>query len=560
MNYIIYGINRVARDFLYIFDNLSIKYLTDNEISSHTQWGFDVYELQHALKDNCYDKIIVCDFEKGEKIKELQSLGLKYGKDYVLEEDFFFQLDDFSLPGNKPIAVWGTGNMAHKLMEDATDFMPDIFIDSNKSSEVFYERKVYFPDEIQLKDYYIVIAIAKSAEVRNVLENNHLKEYEDFCSFHTILGRPSEMLRKTIFDDKYYELECHTMLNHLEILNSGASRCCCTTFVAQDLDNILSKQSSDVWRSNLHKIMCLSIENRTYSFCDKNMCPLFVDKSSRKKAEKKSIDWDYKNMSDTPEVLALGYDPSCNLACTTCRKSTYFVQGNDKKTVDAITSLIKAEYLEKCKFLILAGDGEVFASPAYKAIYEDPKCNPEYIRLLTNGILFTPRNWAAFKANKTSKIMMTVSIDAATAESYEQIRCNGNFEVLKKNMEFASKLRKKGELSYLRFNFVVQKKNYLEMASFVKWGEKLGVDEIFFTKILNWGTYSKEEFAEISMMQEDEVTPKPELIEVLNDPIIKNSTIVDLGTIQYMHKLDEVNIVENYYKWELEKRGGKLFQ
>ena len=255
-----------------------------------------------------------------------------------------------------------------------------------------------------------------------------------------------------------------------------------------------------------------------------------------------------------------GYDPSCNLACTTCRKSTYFVQGNDKKTVDAITSLIKAEYLEKCKFLILAGDGEVFASPAYKAIYEDPKCNPEYIRLLTNGILFTPRNWAAFKANKTSKIMMTVSIDAATAESYEQIRCNGNFEVLKKNMEFASKLRKKGELSYLRFNFVVQKKNYLEMASFVKWGEKLGVDEIFFTKILNWGTYSKEEFAEISMMQEDEVTPKPELIEVLNDPIIKNSTIVDLGTIQYMHKLDEVNIVENYYKWELEKRGGKLFQ
>ena len=68
MNYIIYGINRVARDFLYIFDNLSIKYLTDNEISSHTQWGFDVYELQHALKDNCYDKIIVCDFEKGKRL------------------------------------------------------------------------------------------------------------------------------------------------------------------------------------------------------------------------------------------------------------------------------------------------------------------------------------------------------------------------------------------------------------------------------------------------------------------------------------------------------------
>ena len=127
-------------------------------------------------------------------------------------------------------------------------------------------------------------------------------------------------------------------------------------------------------------------------------------------------------------------------------------------------------------------------------------------------------------------------------------------------MEFASKLRKRGELAYLRFNFVVQKRNYLEMVPFVTWGEELGVDEIFFTKILNWGTYSKEEFSEISMMQEDGITPKPELIEVLNNPVIRNSSIVDLGTIHYMHKIDEVDIVENYYIWELEKRGGNLFQ
>lgn len=560
MNYIIYGINRVTRDFIYMFNNLDIKYLTDNEVFTTSQWGFDVLELQYALKDNSYDKIIICDFEKKNKVEYLQSIGLKHGKHFLLEEDFFIQLDDFALPDSKPIAVWGTGNMAQKLMDEAVNFAPDIFIDSNKNKERFCDKKVYSPDEIRLKDYYIVIAIAKSAEVRSFLESYSLKEYEDFCSFHAVLGRPSEMLRKTIFDDKYYELECHTMLNHLEVLNSGATRCCCTTFVAQDMDNILSKPASEVWKSNLHKIMCLSLENHTYAFCDKTMCPLFVNKNFQRQTDKTPADREYRHMSDVPEVLALGYDPSCNLACTTCRKSTYFAQGNDKKTVDAITSLIKSEYLERCKFLILAGDGEVFASPAYKAIYEDEKCNPEYIRLLTNGMLFTPRNWNLFRANKSSKIMMTVSIDAATAQSYEQIRCNGKFDILKKNMEFASDLRKRGELAYLRFNFVVQKKNYLEMVPFVTWGEELGVDEIFFTKILNWGTYSKEEFSEISMMQEDGITPKPELIEVLNNPVIKNSSIVDLGTIQYMHKLDEVNIVENYYIWELEKRGGSLFQ
>ena len=375
MNYIIYGINRVARDFIYIFNDLSINYLTDNEVFASSKWGIDVYELQYALKDNSYDKIIVCDFEKKDKIEYLQSIGLKYRKDFLLEEDFFTQLDNFSLPDSKPIAVWGTGNMAQKLMDEAVNFTPDIFIDSNKSSERFYGQKVYSPDEIQLKDYYIVIAIAKSTEVRSILTSNTLKEYEDFCSFHAILGRPSEMLRKTIFDDKYYELECHTMLNHLEILNNGATRCCCTTFVEQDMDNILSKSAFDVWNSNLHKIMCLSLENHTYSFCDKTMCPLFLNKSFERQADKTQMHSNYKYMSDVPEVLALGYDPSCNLSCTTCRKSTYFVRGNDKKTVDAITSIIKSEYLEKCKFLILAGDGEVFASSAYKAIYEDKNCN-----------------------------------------------------------------------------------------------------------------------------------------------------------------------------------------
>lgn len=37
------------------------------------------------------------------------------------------------------------------------------------------------------------------------------------------------------------------------------------------------------------------------------------------------------------------------------------------------------------------------------------------------------------------------------------------------------------------------------------------------------------------------------------------SPIVDLGTIQYAHKADKIDMVENYYMWELEKRGGNLF-
>ena len=155
--------------------------------------------------------------------------------------------------------------------------------------------------------------------------------------------------------------------------------------------------------------------------------------------------------------------------------------------------------------------------------------------------------------------MLTVSIDAATKDTYERIRRNGNFEQLQKNMEFAASLRKEGRLRYFRMNFVVQAENYREMVPFVKWGERLGVDEVFFTKILNWGTYTEEEFARISMMEKDGITPKKELKEVLEDPVMRSSSIADLGTIQYSHREDETELVENYYMWELEKRGGKIF-
>ncbi|MCM1045993.1 MAG: hypothetical protein NC417_10830 [Candidatus Gastranaerophilales bacterium] len=39
---------------------------------------------------------------------------------------------------------------------------------------------------------------------------------------------------------------------------------------------------------------------------------------------------------------------------------------------------------------------------------------------------------------------------------------------------------------------------------------------------MNWGTYTPEEFAEISMMKSDGVTPKPELAEVLAHPVMKS--------------------------------------
>ena len=555
MNYIIYGTNRVAKDFIYIFDKLNILYLVSDGMVNTAPAQYPVYNLQYALADTSYDKIIVCDFDKTEKIHVLNDAGLQYGKDYIYEEDFFEELDEILIPSEKKVVVWGTGQIARTLDDAICGREVEFYIDSYSTEETFRDKKIVRPDEIDgWSELFVVIAVAKNKEIISQLEEKGQQKNKDFITYQKIVSLPSSMLRKTIFDRSYYDLECNTMLNHLEILHSGNTRCCCTTFVKEDLDNIFEKDVTQLWHSNLHKIMCLSTENKTFSFCDKSMCPLFVAKKKQVESVYEGV---YKDMEEYPRVLALGYDSTCNLSCITCRKNLYVATGDEYEELCSISRKVNEEYMPHVKFLITAGDGEVFASKAYKEVYTSSKCNPKYMRILSNGMLFNQKNWEEFSQNKSGDIMLTVSVDAASKETYEKIRRNGNFDILKKNMEFAAALRKSGELRYFRMNFVVQRENYKEMIPFVQWGEELGVDEIFFTKILNWGTYTEAEFAEISMMEADGITPKPELKEVLAHPVMQ-SHIVDLGTIQYSHKIDYIDVVDNYYIWELEKRGGKL--
>ncbi len=561
MKYIVYGINRVAKDFMYIFEELNIIGIIDDYRCEQKYFeGIRTYRTVDffSMKNIVYDKIIICDFDKQDKVSQLEQRGLIYKKDYLFEEDFINELAQIRIPQDRKIAAWGIGGIYNVIRSMYKNIEFALLVDSVKYGKIHDGKMIYSPEDVSdFKEYFFVIPVMKSEEIKKHLEKKGLKEYEDFVDYATIVSQPSEMLKKTIFDKSYYELTCNTILNHLEVHLGGSTRYCCSTFLRYGVFNVMTETKDTIWNSLIHKILCLSTENGTFTFCDKNMCPLFV-----KKHRNKAIDIykPYKRMSASPKTLALSFDNSCNLACITCRNKVEVAMGCEKERIDKITDKIIEEYIGDCEFMIMAGNGEVFLSPFYKKVYEAKNCKPRYVRLLSNGTLFNESNWKKFRENHPdAKIMLTVSIDAATKETYEKIRRNGNFDILKANMEYAAKLRQtENGLVYFRLNFVVQRENYQEMPLFVDWGEQLGVDEVFFTKLLNWGTYTTEEFEKVSMMEKDEITPKKELLKVLNNPMMKKP-IVDMGTIQYAHIEDNVDIVENYYMWELEKRGGKLF-
>ena len=564
MKYVIYGINRISKDLLYIFDELNIVFLADDNPSMNILWGgYEVKNITHVLSErDTFDKVIICDKEKSDKEKRLKQLGLKKVRDYIFEEDLFDALDkDYFNVNGKEIVIWGTGQRAKVLVEwaDKTgySFGNYKFVDSYKEGSMFYGKKVENPDRLTFSNQFVIIAVARNQDIVNQLEDKGLRWGKDYGTSNEFMSRPSIMMKQTIFDDSCYDLRCHTMLNHAEILGEGNMICCCSAFISNGLGKVTDEQSiSDIWASVQHKIMCLSNENRTYTFCKKNMCPFFIGKRSDNKVDLLET---YQRMAPKPKTVALGHDTSCNLYCTTCRDSICIEKGNQLEKKLRLSEAVNRKVIPDCEFLIMAGDGEVFLSKVYESIYFSESMKKiKFLRFLTNGMLFNERKWIEIRKHTDARIMLTVSIDAATKESYETIRRGGNFDVLKKNMEYAAQLRKTGELSYLRFNFVVQKMNYKEMPRFVQWGLDLGIDEVFFTKILNWGTYTPEEFKEISMMEDDGITPKPELKEVLNSPIMAES-IVDLGTIRSNHKVVNETEIYNYYRWELERKVPGLF-
>jgi hypothetical protein len=90
-------------------------------------------------------------------------------------------------------------------------------------------------------------------------------------------------------------------------------------------------------------------------------------------------------------------------------------------------------------------------------------------------------------------------------------------------------LRKRGEVKVLRFDFVVQKANFREMHAFVDLARSLGAGRACFSRLFNWGTWSRDEFLDQCVWE----TGHPlhdEFQEVMRDPVF-DDPFVDLGNM-----------------------------
>jgi len=189
-----------------------------------------------------------------------------------------------------------------------------------------------------------------------------------------------------------------------------------------------------------------------------------------------------------PRTVNLGYDPSCNLACPSCRREPVrFKTGHQTHALlRAFQDRVIRPMLKAARWAFFSGYGDPFGSPLYWELLRTmaPDEHPELeLVFLTNGLGFTPDNYLQIPMRNRIKVVQ-FSIDAFTRETYAKLR-GGSWPRLMQNCAFVQELRRQGKIERSEWGFVFQASNWRELPAFLEMARAYNVDKVIVYTLLN---------------------------------------------------------------------------
>jgi MoaA/NifB/PqqE/SkfB family radical SAM enzyme len=229
-----------------------------------------------------------------------------------------------------------------------------------------------------------------------------------------------------------------------------------------------------------------------------------------------------------PTDIICCFDQSCNLSCPSCR-ARVIMETTHGEAILNIQKRLEDEALADARLLYITGSGDPFGSPFFRRWLQTMKRTAmpklERIHLHTNALLWTERIWESIPEETRALIRgATISIDAATSETYAINRRGGEFARLLERLAFISELRATGPLEYLEIHMTVQANNYKEMPEFVELGRLHNCDRVTFHQMLDWGSFSAGEF-NARAVQFPEHSEHAAFVEMLSDPALADPIV-----------------------------------
>ncbi|MCM1404670.1 MAG: hypothetical protein NC133_04215, partial [Prevotella sp.] len=337
--------------------------------------------------------------------------------------------------------------------------------------------------------------------------------------------KPSALLLYVLRAKPKNNIYCTRLETDIRVAESNHIKGCCSVTVP--FGSIRDDELDKIYSSTYSRIVKLSSLNRSYCLCDLNR---WCEGYCAKEKTTSTVSWQTPNY---PKYIFLSFDRSCNLNCKACRNERSDIDDITKQQVALVaTKLQRSGYLEETDNLVMAGMGEVFYSPYYRQLLTT-NLQRQQIEILSNGTLFNEDNWRLV-AGKYKTIDVNISVDAATAETYQKLR-GADFNNLMKNLTMLSDLHRKKQIRKYKLNFVVQRDNFREMPAFVQLGRSLGVDRVYFQRMNYFknSVYTPQEFLDKCLIIDNQYLDY-ELWCVLQDPIFQDPIAYLKGLQRYI--------------------------
>ncbi|MCO4795022.1 MAG: SPASM domain-containing protein [Bacteriovoracaceae bacterium] len=314
--------------------------------------------------------------------------------------------------------------------------------------------------------------------------------------------------------------------------------CCCPTWVPTSVGDISKQSLEDIWNSKEMQNIRQSILDGSYSYCNKDLCPEIRDNRLLEKKylfneKHQKIVKENLVVLDGPKILNLSNDRSCNLTCPSCRVEKIMItHGEEYEQMKKVHMKLLDDSLVNLELIIFCSSGDPFASHLYRRLLfglDGEKYPNLKVQIVTNGLLFNSEVWDQMKKIHGNIDSVFVSVDASTEDTYRIVRRGGELSDLIPNLEFLGGLRRSNLINHYQLDFVVQSQNYREMPDFVNLGKRVNADKVFFQKVVNWGTWSDEEYLKNAIW----LPTHPEyklFLDVLSHPLMK-SKIVKRGNL-----------------------------
>ncbi|MDM8524995.1 SPASM domain-containing protein [Desulfococcaceae bacterium HSG8] len=209
---------------------------------------------------------------------------------------------------------------------------------------------------------------------------------------------------------------CTKPFTNFEVWRTGEVFVCCGAWVPVSIGNVFEQSADEIWNSPEARELRRSVLDGDFRYCSRS-CALISSGLLMKKSDlieenlekydklwgilvykkareiaKSLTPYFVKNetrMAEGPHFVNLAHDYTCNLYCPSCRSEIRAADRERRNKLNIVRDRVILPLLPNIRELLLAGDGDPFASQHYRSILKalDKDRFPDLrLSVLTNGM------------------------------------------------------------------------------------------------------------------------------------------------------------------------------